>query len=931
MFTRKIKLSWLPRLALGCLLGLIACAPQPDLSSGAMAPPQAALSQALSADEPGVYLNQVSYRPAEAQYFDLIRQTLALNSAEQVLLAQNGFVVSDRLAFDDFTTAYAEIYRQDLPVLITTDSILQAVHHLYDDLLLKLEEALFSPKLNDLLKQARQQVQAEARANTEPELASLYADLDLYLAVPLALLAEVPDNSPAVAHYVGLVQAASGVTEVDLFGQRRPLDFSLFKARGHYTKSDSLERYFRAMSWLALVDFRLVEFDPQGKPQLQLEQVAAAALLNQALDKAGQRSAWAEFESLFIAFVGRSDNMTLTDLDHFLAEAGLKSPLDLIHHPAPQQLLARLSSGAYGRQRITGQILGADPAAPLTVPPPVSFMLLGQRFSLDSYLMNNLVYDRLVVDGRKVNRRLPSPLDVMVALGNDRAATHLQSEFTKYGYQDNLAALRQEVEGYEPAFWTSSAYNRWLGALRELDGDTTGRLYPQAMRTSAWADKMLHTQLASWAQLRHDNILYVKQAVTGNLCEYPAGYVEPYPRFYAAVHAYAQAQQSLLAKLDPAHLTPGAEAVRQTALTQFGRLAAATARLQSMAEKELRLEPFSPAEEKFLKETAVRKIGALYESQWAGWYPELFLEYNRAAYEIDQKDKSPAMIVDIHTDPGRGPTQPASVLHVAAGPVAALIFIADTDEGPTMYVGPAFTYYEVIETGWPPQRLTDQEWQKRFSPLAEETRPAAPAWSGSFRLPPESAPPNLWWWRGSVMGLVTLGVYMAGIYSRRRWLLWLSSGAGVGLGLWLLALASMALLNMTEIMISEQFGGMSGPTLGGHGSGAYLSYSQQMAPLTLFGLMFLVVGLLSLAKKPGRAESRVYRSMKRAGIGAIISLIILTLVFGLSGGAGVMVGSVILTFGLGLLLWLPLWYGIGYLTHFVMAHILRLGSLRHLS
>ena len=123
--------------------------------------------------------------------------------------------------------------------------------------------------------------------------------------------------------------------------------------------------------------------------------------------------------------------MTLPDLDRFLADAGINTSVDLLHHPAPRQLLAQLTSGDYGRQRISAQIQVADPAVSEPVPPPISFMLLGQRFSLDSYLLNNLVYDRLVVDGHKVDRRLPSPLDVMYALGNDRAATHLQSELSR--------------------------------------------------------------------------------------------------------------------------------------------------------------------------------------------------------------------------------------------------------------------------------------------------------------------------------------------------------------------------------------------------------------------------------------------------------------------------------------------------------------------
>jgi hypothetical protein len=150
--------------------------------------------------------------------------------------------------------------------------------------------------------------------------------------------------------------------------------------------------------------------------------------------------------------------------------------------------------------------------------------------------------------------------------------------------------------------------------------------------------------------------------------------------------------------------------------------------LQAMAEKELRLEPFSADEEMFLKSIAVLQDvggacgGPPYHDGWDGWYTSLF----------PWDDDNPALIADIHTngnvDP---PLAPPAVLHVATGPVASLLLIADTDEGPVMYVGPAFTYYEVVEEGFPPVRLTDEAWQARFQ---QETRPLPPDWTSSFRL-----------------------------------------------------------------------------------------------------------------------------------------------------------------------------------------------------
>ncbi len=51
------------------------------------------------------------------------------------------------------------------------------------------------------------------------------------------------------------------------------------------------------------------------------------------------------------------------------------------------------------------------------------------------------------------------------------------------------------------------------------------------MQGGPWARRMLSTQLASWAELRHDTVLYAKQSYTNAaLCAYPDAYVSPIRR-----------------------------------------------------------------------------------------------------------------------------------------------------------------------------------------------------------------------------------------------------------------------------------------------------------------------------------------------------------------------------------------------------------------
>lgn len=719
---------------------LVSCAPNAASPDPLPATPPAPLvAPEFGVDAARAYRTQVDYAPTDATYFDLINQKLPLADAELTLLTQQGFVLSERWSWQRFVEAYAWIYWQDLPVLVTTDSLLHTVHQSYDDLLTDLELALLIPQLRTILRETAAQVATQATANGDPALASLYGDVASYLQTALALLAGETGQSATVSAYVELATAANSYSDISLFGSQRTLDFSLFKPRGHYAGIAELENYFRAMSWLGQVDFRFVAYDPlTSEPLVNPPQIAAAVILHNALATAGQRQAWADFNALFEVLVGRSDNMTLPDLDRFLTDLALTAPADLLALD-PGQLLTQLTEHDYGQQRITGQLVyrHVDNTSPEPIGRPVSFLLMGQRFALDSYITGNVVYDRVIVDEEPVLRPLPSPLDVAYALGNDRAATHLAPELATYPYGGALAALRQQVDGLAPAFWTGSFYNQWLGLIRTLNTATLGTEYPQSMQTAAWADKMLQTQLASWTQLRHDNILYVKQSFTTVMvtCEYPAGYVEPYPAFYEQLKELATSSAAAVQALNVAAHGDHAQSVKARALSYFTALGAVSAQLQTLAEKELRLAEFTPEEELFLRSIVKLKDnlqiagcgGPTFEDQWNGWYMNLFY----------RRDDNPSLIADVHTNPTADPASPLyppRVLHAATGALAPLFFIVDTDEGAMLYVGPAFTYYEVTTSGdeqTPPARLTDAAWRET---LEHRAGPPAPAWTASFRV-----------------------------------------------------------------------------------------------------------------------------------------------------------------------------------------------------
>ena len=167
-----------------------------------------------------------------------------------------------------------------------------------------------------------------------------------------------------------------------------------------------------------------------------------------------------------------------------------------------------------------------------------------------------MVFDRVLPEGGD-RRMLPSTFDAaFAALGNTHAVPLLAAELGKYkNYPAALHRSRLLADNHEPAFWSGSLYHAWLGTLRAMSPEPNlnapaagGPGLPGVARTQAWSRRVLNTQLASWAELRHDTLLYAKQSYTGYpVCEFPDAYVDPYPEMWKALVAYAQRGKQIVA------------------------------------------------------------------------------------------------------------------------------------------------------------------------------------------------------------------------------------------------------------------------------------------------------------------------------------------------------------------------------------------------
>lgn len=693
--------------------------PVPVAASAAQAADEARVRQALSeldglngaalaSKYPLAFAAPPAYDRASVVGLDKIQaSSLRLSDAGLAALDSRGFAVGDQ-RFPSFAYGYQTIYLEDLPLYVSADSILNAVHRSYDAILRSLEAGVLSRDLRQLLSGMHAGLARRAESGVD---AGVLKDADLFLAVARSLLdgqVVTPEGGAAASDVQRLfdkAQAASGVETIELFGSRRESeDFSQFKPRGHYLDTPELQRYFRAMMWLGRIDLRLLETQPDGTQVFRRRQLEIAVMLRD-LVGGEYKQRFERIDRTLAAFVGEPDYMVISQVDELLADLGIGGAAQLADF-SDEQLAQAVIDGDYGAQRISSHYM-VNGTGVATLPLSRSFAFLGQRYVIDSHVFSNVVFDRI---GK---RMLPDPLDVaFAALGNDQAASLLAPQLAAHeadSYPQALAKMRYLVDDHPPAYWGESLYSSWLGALRQLSPSATSlgadaqSLFPVA-RTEAWGRRLLNTQLASWAELRHDTILYTKQSYTaGAACDFPDAYVDPYPEFFAAIAAYGQRGSQLIESLD----LSGDDASAATSISAYFALVTDVAtRLQQMAEHERTGAEFTPEMMAFINEAV--QIGISCDGHGplqAGWYKSLFFEPSSAAW-------AEPTIADVHTQPtDEAGSVVGKVLHVGTGNPNTFVVVAEGCSGPRAYVGLTSSYRETIESDF--NRLDDVTWAAR--------------------------------------------------------------------------------------------------------------------------------------------------------------------------------------------------------------------------
>ena len=606
-------------------------------------------------------------------------------------LGRNGFAIVPARHNQLFQVYETNDY-SNFPNFVTTDLYLQLYHLYFDCLLRDIEQK----KLHDVVLQLCERGRQLTTGTTAEQ-----RWLNTYFDVGYALIKGEKGALGTVADEVEKVNASKGDTSKYLGYTDIPFSYPLFRPRGHYTRNDTLKNYFKAMMWL-----QTVPFGTDKSSQLRCAVVLAELTAQDAKMKALYEQLFEPMTWLF----GTPDNITILQVYELMK--GQKATDLLKNKKAMAQLRHAIETLAQQQTRIRPKYEYSS---------PYKINLLPQRYMPDGEVLLEMVdYDNF-----PTKRALPKGLDVMASMGVKSAERILLEEQKEsQQWEGFLAALSKMKERMKEIDWQQTISTRWMDALKTVTDTCKG--YPYFMLTPEWQKKDLNAALASWAELKHDAILYAKQPF-GAECggggppdPVVTGYVEPNVKFWRKAIRLLEATSDVLERY---HLT-----TEKAALT--------TSRLKEEAEFLLRVSERELAGKKLDEGDydELKHIGATFENISLDLVRDADM-YLMGWDDVQGTDRKVALIADVYTaNADNNPEK--SVMYVGVGMADEIYCVVEVDGYLWLMRGAVLSYRET-ERPINIQRLTDEEWQNTLETNPEEGRPV---WMKDIIVPLKEVP-----------------------------------------------------------------------------------------------------------------------------------------------------------------------------------------------
>lgn len=649
-------------------------------------------------DEERAFIRRIDERMAELKkesfiHSHLLNPTLAVNNYQ---LAERPAELDAHLLDHNFALQPSDnyqlfhIYEENdycmMPSFITSDLFLQTFHMYFSYVLKYLETFQFIPALKTLCTSLYHQAMNEY---TTLLSASGYqrdntARAATFFAIALRLLDDTKVAVPNGFADIYNTELANIDALQDDFSVLYPSDaqfgYSLFKPRGHYTRNEQAQRYFRTMMWLQTVFF-CADAVTADSPCLFM-----ASLLGRAGDKAME--AYHKVTVPLDFLMGEADNLSVEEIWGCRNADDVQAAIDKLFEQ---------------RNRIT--------------PPIANDCVKKVNFMPQRYTPDGEILGRLVDVAPNAKRAYPKGLDIFSAFGVRAADNILDTLYHESAQWEDYATEMSTLKRTFSRYTDENMYGAWMRLLVRLQG--VGKEAPGFTLTPAWACKNLNTALASWTELKHDAILYAEQpmgAECGGGSEFPepikVNYVEPNIPFW----------QGLVALIDQLGTVLKSVGITDTDLFDKAE------RLREMVKLCLEV-----AEDEHVgRETPVEKHQTLsYMGSSIEWFTLSILDPEQRVFRWDDikgAERSIALVADVFTR-NVDSCPKDGILHEATGNANTIYVLVRINGETYLTRGATFSYYEFVRPLG--TRLTDEEWQEM---LERGEAPAVPEWMAPWLL-----------------------------------------------------------------------------------------------------------------------------------------------------------------------------------------------------
>ena len=615
------------------------------------------------------------------------------------LISKNGFAIVEGLD-EQLFHIYEKNDYTDFPSFVTTDMYLQLYHMYFDFLLRDLEQTKLMGELKSFATTMHSEMLKIAKSASDPIIKDAAEYNATFYAIGLSLLTG-NENYEVPAKYKKYFDIEiEKVNEEDddysefLEYQETMFMYSLFRPRGHYTRNDAFKRYFKSMMWFQYVSFCL-DNDTQFS-----RAIVNADVIRKSADLQKRYKGIVE-PITFI--VGEPDNVSVMQLSQEMAKSNLTAEKIIGNASEMKKFRSAI-------QKIADQQNRISPKQLMSCKDKIN--LMPQRYLADNEILQELVD----VSTNPVSlRALPKGLDVLAAFGSDDAYKILIDEYQEdKNWPDYVKDFNAVKKTMQTVNWDASMYNKWMQSLNTLLEKDSRQ--PYFMKTYQWAKKNINAALASWAELKHDCILYGEQpmgAECGGGEELPdpivVGYVEPNL-------AYWNKALELLDMTEKVLIANDMYTFKARQMTESMREKAKF--LKSVSEKELAGKKLTENEY-----NQIEIIGSDYEWLTLDMLNSGADERIYDWYEVKGADRKVAVVADIYTaNSANNPDK--SVLYAATGNVNTIYVIVEIEGKLWLTRGAVLSYREFdVPLGTP--RLTDEEWQEM---LEQSPSHGVPEW-----------------------------------------------------------------------------------------------------------------------------------------------------------------------------------------------------------